>query len=76
LERLTSLYLLDLTGCNQLSDLSPLLNLTSLQVLGLTGCQLIVLDQNWALEGHLRHLRSKKDPTAAPGALAGPISKR
>src|SRR5271166_3376655 len=38
LKRLTSLQSLNLSGCEQLSDLSPLASLASLQELGLFGC--------------------------------------
>jgi len=38
-ERLTLLQTLNLSGCWQLSDLSPLAGLTSLQVLSLVGCE-------------------------------------
>jgi internalin A len=39
LERLTSLQSLDLVGCEQLTDLSPLAGLTSLQSLDLSECR-------------------------------------
>jgi internalin A len=38
LKRLTALQTLDLAGCGQLTDLSPLTGLSSLQTLNLSGC--------------------------------------